>query len=446
MRRRWALAVATALALALAGAVGLAATGLTATGPNDGQASSPPGGAGASVVTPPSTVTRLQDRLDRVPGDWMSWAELGLAYVEQARTTSDPTAYPRADAALDRSLELRPDGNDAARAAQAALAAARHDFPGALGSADAAIAVNPFNATAHGVRFDALVELGRYPEAWRAAQAAIDLRPDVASLSRVAYAFELRGDTAQAEATLRRVADDATSPAAAGFAYFQLGELARNAGDVDGAEVAYRVGLTRDPESVPLAVGLARVAAARGDTDAALAGYQSAATRSPQPWLVAEYGELLESVGRLDEARQQYDLVRTTAELFRSQGVEVDVDLALFEADHGDPAAALAALTPALGKPPSRGGILVADARAWALHLLGRDAEALASADEALGIGTRRALFLYHRGAVQAALGHRDAAIADLSTALATDPHFSWLHAADAQALLSSLESGQDAR
>ncbi|MEX5712762.1 tetratricopeptide repeat protein [Parafrankia sp. FMc6] len=394
--------------------------------------------AGRAAAAP---VASLRDRLDQVPGDWPAWAELGLAYVEQARVTGDPTSYPRADGAFARSLELRSVDNDAALAGQAALAAARHDFPGALRAANAAVAVNPFNATAHGVRFDALVELGRYPEAWQAAQTAVDLRPDVASLARVAYAFELRGEIDQAAAMLRRVADDATSAADAAFAYFHLGELARHSGDLVGADEAYRRGQASDPSSVSLLVGRARVAAARGENEAALADYAVAATRSPQPWIVAEYGELLESLGRPDEAKRQYSLVRSTAELMRAQGVEVDVELALFEADHGDPAAALAALSPAPGGEPHRAGVFVDDARAWVLHQLGRDDEALPSAESALGLGTRRALFSYHRGVVHAALGRTDAAVADLRAALDTDPHFSPLHAPRAHALLASLDA-----
>ncbi|WP_232295007.1 tetratricopeptide repeat protein [Parafrankia sp. EUN1f] len=395
-----------------------------------------------------ASVARLQDRLGRVPGDWPAWAELGLAYVELARRTADPTSYPRAESAFAHSLALRPEGNDTALAGRAALAAARHDFPGALRAADAAIAVNPFNATAHGVRFDALVELGRYPEAWPAAQTAVDLRPDVASLARVAYAYELRGQPEPAAETLRRVIADATSPADAAFAYFHLGELSRNRGDLDGAADAYRRGLVQDPSSVQLLVGRARVAAARGEIEAALADYRVATTRSPQPWIVAEHGELLEAVGRMNEARRQYDLVRSTAALLRAQGVEVDVELALFEADHGDPATAWAppasstAPDTGLGAEPRRAGVFVDDARGWVLHRLGRDDEALASADSALGLGLRRALFLYHRGVVRAALGQTDAAISDLRTALETDPHFSPLHAPRARTLLTSLEGG----
>ncbi|WP_243407452.1 tetratricopeptide repeat protein [Frankia canadensis] len=389
-----------------------------------------------------ASVAGLQDRLGRVPRDWTSWAALGLAYVEQARLRGDPTSYPRADGAFARSLALRAD-NDPALAGRAALAAARHDFPAALRDADHALAANPYNATAHGIRFDALVELGRYPEAWQAAQAAVDLRPDVGSLVRAAYAEELRGQTDEAASLLRRVLADATSPADITFASFHLGELARQRGDLDGAAVAYATGLAHDPSSVQLLVGRARLAAARGQTTAALADYGVAATRSPQPWIVAEYGELLEASGRPDEARRQYDLVRTTAALFRAQGVEVDVDLALFESDHGDPAAALAALTPAPGAAPHRAGVFVDDARGWALHRLGRDREALASANAALALGLHRALFSYHRGEIRAALGQPAGAITDLRSALAMDPHFSPRHSPRARTLLASLEAAR---
>jgi hypothetical protein len=120
--------------------------------------------------------------------------------------------------------------------------------------------------------------------------------------------------------------------------------------------------------------------------------------------------------------------------------VDVDVELALFEADHGDPAAALAAVTPA---QPRRGGVFVDDAHAWALHRLGRDAAALTFARPANALGTPRALFRYHLGVIEAALGQQDAAIGDLRAALALDSHFSPLQAPRAVALLTSLGAGR---
>src|SRR5262245_48603403 len=53
-------------------------------------------------------VATLQTRLRDYPRDSRAWAMLGLAYVESARVTADPTFYPKAEAALQRSAALAP--------------------------------------------------------------------------------------------------------------------------------------------------------------------------------------------------------------------------------------------------------------------------------------------------------------------------------------------------
>jgi hypothetical protein len=63
-------------------------------------------------------------------------------------------------------------------------------------------------------------------------------------------------------------------------------------------------------------------------------------------------------------------------------------------------------------------------AYAWALHKNGRDAEALDYAREATSTGMRNALFSFHRGMIEAALGQNNAARTDLTGALAVNPHF----------------------
>jgi tetratricopeptide (TPR) repeat protein len=112
------------------------------------------------------------------------------------------------------------------------------------------------------------------------------------------------------------------------------------------------------------------------------------------------------------------------------------VDLALFEADHGDPAAALRYATAAYAATPT---VRAADAVAWALHRLGRDREALAHAAEALRLGSIDPLLRYHAGAIEAALGKDGDARRDLDLALATDPGFSATGAAEARRLLATL-------
>ena len=69
----------------------------------------------------------------------------------------------------------------------------------------------------------------------------------------------------------------------------------------------------------------------------------------------------------------------------------------------------------------------MADALAWELLANGRPNEALRYADFALGLGTRNALFFFHRGMIESALGMTVAARRDLARALAINPAFSIL-------------------
>ncbi|HWG92862.1 MAG TPA: hypothetical protein VNU66_01380, partial [Mycobacteriales bacterium] len=79
------------------------------------------------------------------------------------------------------------------------------------------------------------------------------------------------------------------------------------------------------------------------------------------------------------------------------------------------------------------------DAYAWALHVNGRSDQALALAREAQRLGTRSALFDYHRGMIELADGDREAARRSLTSALRTNPHFSVLHAPRAREALDQL-------
>ena len=115
---------------------------------------------------------------------------------------------------------------------------------------------------------------------------------------------------------------------------------------------------------------------------------------------------------------------------------DLDIDLALFYADNGAPDEAVRATGTGYPKRPS---VFGADARAWALHSAGRDAEALPLADRALSIGTRNAAMFYHRGMIRLALGDKAGAAADLTEALRLNPHFSFRHVPLARAALASL-------
>ena len=435
---RWVTrpAAALGLATALVLAAGLAVGG----GGQPSDAAAPPAAvdvtAAASSGDLAGTATALQDRLRRLPADWQSWSSLGAVYLQQATATADPSYYGKAEQAFARSLREKADGNDAALVGQAALAASRHDFVAARQLAEQAIAVNAYSASAHGVLTDALVELGDYDAAFRALQQMLDLRPGVPSYTRASYSFELRGDLERARTALEQALRIAADPADAAFAHRYLGELAFGQGDLVEAERQFAAGLERQPSSAPLLAGRARVSAALGNPEAALRDWTDVVQRLPEPGYVAELGDLYASLGRTEDAEAQYAVVRATEKLFLAEGADLDLEQALFAADHGDPQGALAA---AERTWRDRRSVHTADAYAWALHVNGRSAEARDIAGQAQRLGTRSALFDYHRGMIELATGDRNAARRSLSSALATNPHFSVLHAPAAQAALSEL-------
>jgi tetratricopeptide (TPR) repeat protein len=385
-----------------------------------------------------SLITSLQARLKVLRDDWRSLARLGMAYVQEARVTANPASYPQADDALHRSLELNASGNFDALTGLAALAAARHDFSGALAWGEKAARTNPYSAEAYAVIGDAQVELGRYRKAFATFQQAVDLKPELSTYARASYAWELQGDTANAIAAMNLALQAAATPADAAWAGSQLGDLYFGSGRLDRAEAAYREAIVRDTAFIPPHAGLAKVKAARGETDAAIAGLDWVVTRYPSPEYVIALGDLYTVAGMPTEADRQFALVHAEERLLQANGVNVDLEIALFDADHGvDLAHGLAA---ARAEWARRQSIHVADALAWQLHANGRDREALAYADRALRLGTRNALFFFHRGMIEQSLGNLGDARRDLASALEINPHFSILWARTAARTLSELD------
>ncbi|MCD6021512.1 MAG: repeat-containing protein [Actinomycetia bacterium] len=372
-----------------------------------------------------AAISSLEGRLEAVPNDWEASAALGTAYVQQARITSDPSAYQLARTALRRSLALQPTGNAGALVGLSSLAAARHDFADALRWGRGAVRTAPFDADAYGVLGDAQLELGRYRAAFASFQRMVDTRPDLASYARVSYALELRGNVAGSIDAMRAAFDVAASRPDVAWAAAQIGKLHFGTGRIGDARQWFRRAWAADPDSTEAAAGLGLVAWASGDLPAAIAAYERLAVRYPSPDHVATLGDLYSAAGDSEAAAAQFDLVRAEARLFRANGVNTDLEIALFEADHAGPGAARAALRAARAEWRKRTSVHVADSLAWALYANGRYREAAAASEQALRLGTRNALFLFHAGMIRLRLGDRDAARVFLDEAFELNPFFS---------------------
>ncbi|MDQ0388652.1 tetratricopeptide (TPR) repeat protein [Streptomyces sp. DSM 42143] len=439
-RRRGAHAAGCAVLLAVALTAGSVAVDGAREGHGVAAAGAPGGGPGRlNGIGPDADVPALEARLRSQPRDFVGWATLGLAHVERARTDGAPSRYPRAERALERSLELAP-GNDHALAGRAALAAARHDFAEALTSADRALRANPYNEHALCSRIDALVELGRYDEAARAADTADTRRPGIPVFTRYAYVRELRGEVDTARRVLEQALAGASSPADVAHVATQLGRLAWNQGEYRAALRHYARALAADDTHLPALEGRARARAASGDPDGAARDLEAVVARAPLPGPLVALGELHEARGEEAKAREQYALVDAWTALARAGGVNVDLDTALAAADHGDGEAALRA---ARAEWDRRRTVHTADALAWALHVAGRDDEALPYARRATATGYRDASFLHHLGMIERAVGRERDARRHLTAALDLNPGFSPLGAREARAALKDLEGAR---
>lgn len=399
--------------------------------------------AAAAAQRPVDTTDQLiwdyQQRVRQNPDDVQSYAVLGAAYLQKARDTGDPTFYGKAQAAIDTALKHDPQNVDALIGA-GTLANARHQFHDALRLGEQARALNPTVPRVYGVIADAQTELGMYDQAIQTLQTMIDMRPDLSSFSRVSYARELHGDLDGAIAMMQ-AAVQAGGPASENSAWVrvQLGNLFFAQGDLAAAEQQYQGTLTLLPDYVYAQAGLARVRAAQGQVRAAVALYQQAIARMPLPEFVIGLGELYQADGQPAEATKQYELVQAMQQLFKANGVDTDLELALFDADHGADAGATVALArAAYARRPS---IKAADTLGWALLRAGQVDEARRYANEALRLGTRDALMLYHAGMIAQAQGDAAQARAWLNAALTLNPHFSPLFAPQARQALAALRT-----
>ncbi|MFJ7213107.1 tetratricopeptide repeat protein [Amycolatopsis sp. NPDC098790] len=420
----------------LALVAGLIAVGFTTLAPSD-----PPGPvAAAGSAGAPSAldraITTARDKLARRDQDPRTWAGLGAAYVEAARAKGDPTYYPKAEEALRKSLAQQPDGNGPALSGLGALANARHDFTAARDWGEQAKAVLPDNAEVYGVLTDAYTQLGDTAAATDALQRMLDLKPGVASFTRAAYEFELHGRVEDARHALDRALADAVDPGDVVFCRHLLGKLAFDNGDFDTAQRHFDAGLRAVPDAGSLLQGKATVAAARGRTAEALAGLQDIVARQPSLDGLQEYALLLTAAGQPEPAARQYAIIEEQQGIDAASGANIDLEASLVAVDRGN---AKRALELAQAEWSRRQPVFVADAVAWALHLNGRDAEALTYADRAASTGWRSAAAAYHRGMILAGLGRNAEAVTALTEALRINPHFSPVGAPAARTALANL-------
>jgi tetratricopeptide (TPR) repeat protein len=231
----------------------------------------------------------------------------------------------------------------------------------------------------------------------------------------------------------------ASIPENVAWAYVQLGNLEFNMGHLDEAAKQYDTALNTFANYQMALAGNAQVAAARGDLAKAATLYQQAFEQAPLPAYAIALGDIYTNQGDMVKAKQQFDLVLAIDKLYTANGSITDMEISLFEADHGlNMADTLKRAKAAYAARPS---IHAADALAWALYKNGQVADAQKYSSEALKLGTRDSLKLYHAGVIQNAAGNLPQARADLEQVATLNPQFSLLYEDDAAKTLTDLRA-----
>jgi tetratricopeptide (TPR) repeat protein len=387
-----------------------------------------------------SLVGDLQQRIRDNPKDFDSHINLANAYLQKVRETGDPSLYTKTEVLLDEAQKL-DDHSPELFATRGTLALARHDFQAALEYGTRALALDPESARYHGIVGDAQIELGMYDEAIQSYQEMVDRRPDFASFSRVAYARELYGDPEGAiEAMEFALQAGSGTTENVAWAHVQLGNLWFTSGNLEEAQKAYGLSTRTLGAYAPALAGQAKIAAARGDLERAATLYQQAFNRMPLPEYAIALGDVYAEMGERKMAEEQYDLVRNMDKLLRANGVDTDLEIALFNADHDiDLQTSLEKARAAYDARPS---IHAADTLAWTLYKAGNYNEAQEYSSEALKLETRDPLKLFHAGMISKALREEHQARTYLQQAVDLNPHFSLLYADEAANSLKSVKAG----
>jgi len=394
--------------------------------------------AAAPARTLEQSVAELEARAADTPDEPAVWQQLAQLYVQRAAQTLDPSFFNRAEAAAAKATALAPDAGPTL-AANAAVAASLHHFDDARTAALRAVEIDPYDSAAQAVLVDAEIELGRYDDAERSLQTFAARKPGAPVLSRISYFRELHGDGAgarQAMAEARQAVAGAGAFQQATLAAYD-GDLLWAQGDLDGAAAAYDDALALEPAHPIATVGHAKLLAANGDRDEAIDLLSTFVERTPVPAAATLLGELQQLDGRTDDADQSFALVRALAKLQADVGVDVDLDLALFEADHSTPAPEL--VDRARAAYADRPTVYGADALAWTLYRAGDVGGAQQTLVASLATGSDDPLLHFHAAAILDSAGDQEGARTHLQAVADTNPWFSAGLQPEAQALAGRL-------
>ncbi len=340
------------------------------------------------------SIATLEEKLAEDPNNIVVALSLSELYLQSIRETGDARLYEKIEAVMQAAtLASTTDARILAKRAE--VANGRHEFKEGLALITQALLLDPQSAAYYGIKTDAEIELGMYEEAQASLQKMVNLKPNFSSYTRIAYQRELNGDKEGAlEALAAAITAGSSYPENLAWAHVESGKLLFK-NDNPAAENQFKQALTVYPDYAPALEGLGRVAYANGKKEEALQYFNNAFDTLPIAQYATTLGDYYTLEGDAAKAAQQYALAHLAYK--DSKGVNVDMEYALFLADHGDPVESLVRAKRAYEARPS---IYGAHVYAWALYKNNKLRDAEANITEALRWGEHDPTILAHASVI----------------------------------------------
>ncbi len=364
-------------------------------------------GSGAAVRTTrdglDATIASNRQKVAANPGDGEAAVRLADALMRMARVSADASLAIDAERVLRATL--RHSSSDyMAQRMLSVVYLSQHRFEEALEEATKAQKLRPTDAWNYAIAGDALLELGRYDEAFDSFDKVMERRPDAGAYARVAHARELQGDLDGA-VQLMMMSAEATSrhdPEALAWTHAQLGNLYVLQGRLDDAEREFSRADFVFPSHPHAMNGRVRLLIAQHRYADAL----DLSRRVPTtPESLATQGDLLAEMGHAADAETLY----REAEQMERAGWEEQHPrpgaLARFLAERGRNIPEAVALAERAAN--ERQDVITMDTLAWSYFRAGRVADAASAIQRATRLGTVDPRIRCHASAI--ALSQREA-------------------------------------
>ena len=244
-------------------------------------------------------------RLDRLTGDVPDGVESTIGYLRFYETMHRQPDYIRRATAP----ELPADAPSEAFIARARALAEQDDYAAAVRVMERAVADHPQDAWAHYWHGAMAEALGRPEEAIAAYRAAIRIQPRlIEAQMNLAGALVRAGRLAEARDRLQTVVE--LDPVHQPRAWFNLGLIRAQTGDVGGARDAFERAATLDPDLVPAHIQLGTLYLRAELFEDAIPHFRNAVVAdSTNASAVGSLGMAHLQLGRTERARQLFERV-----------------------------------------------------------------------------------------------------------------------------------------